>query len=136
MYKTRQYRIWQWMKERCKNIDNERCKNYWFRWIRYPEHWDKFEWFWKDMKEWYSDNLSLDRKDNNDHYWKNNCRWATKTEQSRNRRNTLMVWNITLKEYCEINNLGYKTIANHYNTKKWEHLKVHKRRIDEASFTN
>ena len=136
MYKTRQYRIWQWIKERCKKIDNDRCRNYWFRGISYDKKWENFRWFWEDMEEWYSDNLTIDRVDNNWNYNKENCRWANKKEQARNRRNTLMVWDISLKEYCDINNLVYKTIANHYNSNKWKHLKVYKRRLDEWSFNN
>jgi len=134
MYKTRQYKIWQWIKERCKNINNNRCRNYWFRWITYDKKWKTFEWFWEDMKKWYADNLTIDRIDNNWNYTKNNCKWATRIEQWRNKRNTLMIWDISLKQYCEENNLIYKTLANHYKTNKWKHLKIKRRNAETNLF--
>jgi len=110
MYKTRQYKIWQWIKERCKVLDNDRCRNYWFRGITYDEKWKTFKWFWEDMENWYADNLSIDRIDNDWNYYKENCRWTTKTEQARNRRSNYMIWDITLKQYCMVKWFNYKRV--------------------------
>jgi hypothetical protein len=51
--------------------------------------WMKFENFLADMGERPA-GRTIDRKDNAVGYWKDNCRWATSTEQTRNRRYTRM----------------------------------------------
>lgn len=84
---TRFYKIWQSMKDRCLN---PRCKgylNYGGRGITIDLRWVSFQPFKDDMSEGYQNDLSLDRIDFNGNYEKSNCRWATKTEQSRNKRN-------------------------------------------------
>lgn len=105
---TRMYKIWSWMKQRC----NDWHKNYGWRWITYDKKWEKFEWFYEDMKKWYSKHLTLDRKENNWNYCKSNCRWTTMLEQNRNTRwNTIYKWKCLI-EWCEILNLKYKTVCN------------------------
>lgn len=85
MHKTRIYQIWADMKVRCDNPDNETYIWYGAKGIKYQESWVKFENFYEDMKEGYSDELTLDRIDPSKNYSKDNCRWATKTAQARNR---------------------------------------------------
>lgn len=89
MWRTRIYKIWQWMKSRC-NVSTLECyKYYGWRWITYNKKWEKFEEFFKDMKEWYSDNLTLDRINNDWNYEKWNCRWATRIQQANNKSNSI-----------------------------------------------
>lgn len=88
MENTRQYRIWGAMKSRC---DNYQRKDYGERGIKYSQKWKKFENFWNDMQEGYADNLSLERRNNDGNYTKSNCKWATRAEQSRNKRNNVWV---------------------------------------------
>lgn len=57
---------------------------------------------------------SLDRIDNNKGYSKENCRWATKSQQNRNTRQTRMVVHdgkeVCLKDFCEENGYEFNLI--------------------------
>lgn len=84
---TRTYNQWVLMKRRClddpeKNPDYE---NYAGRGICYSEQWEIFENFLKDMGE-SPNGLELDRINNDQGYCKENCRWATRSRQTRNTR--------------------------------------------------
>lgn len=115
------YHSWNSMKQRCNNINRKQYKNWGGRWITYDKKWETFEWFYEDMKEWYSDELTLDRIDNNWNYCKENCRWTTKKEQAKNRTNTIYYKWVCLKDYCNQNNLQYSTILK--RIKKWLSIK-------------
>lgn len=81
--KTPTYKTWCKMKERCNNPNGNRSNSYINKGITYNERWESFELFLEDMGE-RPENMSLDRIDNNSNYTKENCRWATKVQQSRN----------------------------------------------------
>jgi len=85
----RPYGIWEHMKARCLNKNNTHFKSYGGRGITLSSKWQKFQGFWEDMEEGYSDSLTLERNDVNGNYEKNNCSWATRKQQSNNRRNTV-----------------------------------------------
>ncbi len=84
-HNTRIYQTWADMKVRCDNPDNDAYCWYGAKGITYQESWAKFENFYEDMKENYTDDLTLDRIDPSKNYCKENCRWVTKTAQTRNR---------------------------------------------------
>lgn len=84
MYETRPYSIWASMRSRCDLLDKEYNKRYGGRGITYQESWKDFEVFWEDMKDTYEEHLTIDRKDSNANYCKDNCRWADKKTQSFN----------------------------------------------------
>lgn len=83
------YRIWSGIKERCESPTCKGFQAYGGRGIKLCERWDKFENFLADMGPRPSHNHSIDRKDNDGNYEPGNCRWATDTEQSRNRSCTV-----------------------------------------------
>jgi hypothetical protein len=69
----------------------EFSKHYKKRGITYCARWETFENFYADMGDPPSPKHSLDRIDNNKGYSKENCRWATGSQQARNRRVSRMV---------------------------------------------
>lgn len=86
--RTRTYRIWQHILDRCCNENCAAFKYYGGRGITVCERWTKFENFLEDMGEC-PPSKSIDRIDNNDGYKKNNCRWTTQAEQCRNTRHNV-----------------------------------------------
>jgi transposase len=73
------------MKQRCRSSIRDNAQHYVGRGISYDPRWEDFEAFLSDMGE-RPKGCSLDRADNDKGYSKANCRWATPTEQTRNRR--------------------------------------------------
>lgn len=82
---SRQYNAWSNMKARCNNTELDSYKYYGGRGITYDLSWEKFENFWRDMGDNYSDELELDRIDPNLGYCKENCRWVNHSIQSYNK---------------------------------------------------
>jgi len=95
---TIEYHIWEGIKGRCLNANNKDYYNYGERGIKVCLTWqDSFEVFLKDMGLRPSKLHSIDRIDNAKGYSKDNCKWATKKEQSRNKRS-----NITYMGECAV----------------------------------
>ena len=121
---TRLYRIWKDMRQRCNNPNNSHYYLYGGRGIKIDERWETYPPF----KEWalsngYSDNLTIDRIDNDKNYSPDNCRWATQVEQmnnvSYNRYITLKGETHTLAEWGRITGILSTTIR-HRIIKGWE----------------
>lgn len=84
---TRTYGTWQKMKARCLNAECPDFVRYGGRGITVCERWLDFEHFLADMGEC-PPRLTIDRVNNDGNYEPKNCRWATRTEQNRNKRTT------------------------------------------------
>ena len=86
--KRKAYVIYKGMKSRCKNPKNARYNSYGGRGISISDEWASgFDRFISDMGLPPTSSHSIDRIDNDLGYCKENCRWATATEQARNKRN-------------------------------------------------
>lgn len=138
MTKTRLYRIWSGMKDRCKNPNSPAYGNYGGRGIGVCEEWsDSFACF----KEWadghgYSDDLTIERLDNNKGYCPSNCTWITKPEQSQNRRTCILVTignkTMNLQQWCNELGISYKLAHNRIRKLGWEPIKALTTPVDES----
>ena len=84
---TRLYSIWINIKRRTLNPKHKAYQDYGGRGITICEEWLDMQNFYDwAMENGYSDELSIDRIDNDGNYCPENCRWTTSIIQSRNRR--------------------------------------------------
>lgn len=85
------YISWMALTQRCLDTTHKDYSNYGGRGITMTSKWHKFQEFYIDMGDPPLDpitgeRLSIDRKDNNGNYYKENCKWSTRREQQLNKR--------------------------------------------------
>lgn len=85
------YHHWENMKSRCLNPKSPRFHRYGGRGIAVCDRWLEFMNFNEDMAESYFEGATLERKEVNGNYCKENCEWITGAEQSRNKSDTVYV---------------------------------------------
>lgn len=115
--KTRLYRIWVGILDRTTHSNRPRAYDYIDRGITICEEWKN----WETFKEWaikngYTDTLSIDRINNNDGYYPENCRWTDSKIQSRNKRNNIIVTingeSHVLSDWCKILGLSRESVKS------------------------
>lgn len=119
---TRIYNIWCGMVQRCTNPNKDTWKYYGGRGITVCERWQSFARFYEDMGD-VPEGMSLERMDNDRGYEPSNCRWASRTEQMRNRSNTKMLTfegrTQPLLAWAEEVDIPSRVIATRIYTHKW-----------------
>lgn len=124
--KHRLYKTWHNMLNRCTNIKDKAYINYGERGITICERWLDVANFIEDMYPTYKEGLTIDRKENDKGYYKDNCRWVDRTIQA---RNTRLLRND--------NKSGFRGVSWDTRLKKWlSYITVNKKHIHLGLFTN
>jgi hypothetical protein len=87
--RTRLYRIWSKMRSRCRGTHSKVVEKYYSdRGITVCDEWDRSFSAFRDwaLANGYSDTLTIDRRESHKGYSPDNCRWATRHQQSLNRK--------------------------------------------------
>ena len=109
--------IWRMMVHRCTEPSYEKYKDYGGRGITVCHEWLDFTRFLADMGDRPAGH-SLERRDNDLGYCKDNCYWATAKEQARNRRSTvLLTWKgktQSMVAWAEELGLSYSAVKQRY----------------------
>lgn len=108
-----EFESWRGMIERCTNKNSISYPNYGGKGIKVCEAWMDFYVFFKDLGE-RPKGSTLDRKDVYGDYCKDNCRWATQAEQSRNKSNNVNLLidgkTMCVADWCQEYNINRTTV--------------------------
>lgn len=86
------YAVWHGMIQRCYNSNRSDYKYYGGKGVTVCQEWlDSFDKFNEDMGVRPSMGHTLDRREGGGNYTKDNCRWATRAEQSYNKKSNRFI---------------------------------------------
>lgn len=121
---TRLYRIWANIKTRCLNQNDPHFRNWGARGITICDEWKNdfsafYDW---SMSHGYSDDLTIDRINNDLGYSPNNCRWISNAEQAMNKQNTVLITyggkTLSATTWAKELGLGHDTVRQRFH-KGW-----------------
>lgn len=116
--KTKLYRVWNAIKNRCYNPNQKSYKDYGAKGIVICDDWSHdfqsfFDWA---MQSGYKEGLTIERSDVNGNYEPSNCRWIPFVEQARNKTNNVLITyrgeTRCLSEWARIVGIYRKTLKN------------------------
>lgn len=115
MYGTPLYHSWSGMLQRCKNPNDKLYHRYGGRGIKVCDEWNDFENFHRwAVENGYESGLTIDRINNDDGYYPENCRWADRITQgnntSQNHRVTYHGISKTIAEWARLFGLDYDVL--------------------------
>lgn len=118
MYDTPLYHSWSGMLQRCKNSNDKLYHRYGGRGIKVCEEWNDFENFYQwSIKNNYRPGLTIDRINNDDSYYPENCRWTDRITQgnntSQNRRIVYREITKTIAQWARLFKMDYNTLYRH-----------------------
>jgi len=125
MYRTKLYKTWNNMISRCYCQSFRNYRNYGGRGITVCEEWKKsfiafMNWA---VANGYSDELTLDRINNDGNYEPSNCRWITNEAQQLNKRTNRHITfhneTKTVKEWAKITGIHPRTITARLDRLGW-----------------
>ena len=112
--RTKTYRTWLTMRQRCENPKNAAYGQYGGAGIVVHESWKLFENFHADMGDAPSTRHTIDRIDGTKGYEPGNCRWATYAEQNRNLKSNVIVEidgvSMVLQDWCKRYSINRNTV--------------------------
>lgn len=111
--RTKEYRTWQTMRQRCENPKNSAYEEYGAAGVTVCERWKSYEAFREDMGPAPTPRHTIDRIDGTRGYEPGNCRWATYAEQNRNLKSNVFVEidgvRMVLQDWCRTFGINDKT---------------------------
>lgn len=120
---TKPYFIWVGIRQRCNNKKCKDYKHYGGRGIKICNRWNKFFNFWEDMGKSYFDGATIERVDNDGDYTPQNCKWASRLEQSNNTRRSKRYGHdgkeLTASEWEEITGINRHVISQRIDNYGW-----------------
>ena len=126
---TPTYKSWSGMKARCYKETSDDYKNYGGRGSKVCDEWHDFRRFFQDMGEC-PPGLSIERVNNDGDYTLENCRWATKLDQGRNRRFVKLTLEIAEAIRADrANGRTLEWLSDHYGISQSHALRVVNREV-------
>jgi hypothetical protein len=117
-----EYYSWASMRSRCTNKNLAAYPQYGGRGIKIAPQWASFECFLSDMGA-RPEGTSLERINHDGNYEPSNCRWASRTDQSNNRRSNALYEHDgtvrTLAQWAQHSGIAYNTLHARVTRFKW-----------------